>query len=152
MRQDDEITAALRQCQRLLRQQLAVNDARKNRLAEVARDRLAYGDYRHTLSGLEAVITTAWQRRSSRKVRKGKSKEKEKEKEEVYVMGGKKAPGSALPDQVKKAIEARRKWIDSVGAALEGEDMEGRYKGLPTRSIYEGIDDQIRDAGAVGDK
>src|SRR6478752_5469183 len=136
MRQDDEITAALRQCQRILQQQLAVNDARKNRLADAARDRLAYGDYKHTLSGLEAVITTAWQRRSSRKVRKGKSKEKEKEKEDVYVMG-KKMPGSALPEQVKKAMEARRKWIDSVGIAFEGEDTAGRFKDLPTRSIYD---------------
>ncbi len=150
MRQDDEITASLRQCQRLLRQQLAVNDARKNRLADAARDRLAYGDYKHTLSGLEAVITTAWQRRSSRKVRKGKSKDKEKEKEDVYVIG-KKMPGSALPEQVKKAMEARRKWIDSVGVAFEGEETAGRFKDLPTRSIYEGVDDQCREERIEGE-
>lgn len=149
MRQDDEITAALRQCQALLGKQIAINDARKNRLAEIARDRLAYGEYKHTLAGLESVIAQGWQRRQSRKARKGKSKEKEKD--EVYLTTTRRSAASAapFPEQVKKAIETRRKWIEAVGVSFDDPEVVARFKEPPTQSIYEGIEEDGADTRDV---
>lgn len=62
-RDDDEITSALRQCQRLLVHQTAVNEARKTRLAEIAKQRLAYTEYRAALDGVEKSIEEAWLKR-----------------------------------------------------------------------------------------
>ncbi|WVQ83275.1 hypothetical protein IAT38_005414 [Cryptococcus sp. DSM 104549] len=62
-REDDEVTSALRQCQRLLSQQTTINDARKARLVEIAKQRLAYSEYTSALDGIEKSIEEGWARR-----------------------------------------------------------------------------------------
>lgn len=141
----------MRQCQQLLKSQVSINDARKSRIATLARDRLAYSEYKHNLEGVERLIEQAWTRRSSRKARKGKAKDKDKD-EGYHIVGGKKA---ALPDNVKKALETRRRWLD-LGKTFDetsgGEGMQGRFKGMPVHSIFQGIDEDGREAGLEHDE
>ncbi|KAL5512012.1 NGG1 [Sanghuangporus vaninii] len=74
---DDPIAIALRQCQRQLREASATNKVRRKRLAEIARDRLAYQEYVDTRDVLDKniqVIYTKLQRKDGPKVNKKKKK------------------------------------------------------------------------------
>lgn len=152
MREDDEISCALRQCQRLLKTQVAVNNARKDRLLQVTKERLAYSEYKKVLEGLEKLIEQAWVKRYAALKKAGKKqKGKGKEHAAAAATGDTVAPAGRregvppLSDQVKLAMDARRRWLDTVGAALEGDPVVGRYRGLPVASIYAGIDERGRE-------
>jgi transcriptional adapter 3 len=134
-KEDDEIAMVLRQAQRSLRDQIAHNNVRKDRLTELVRDRLAYTGYKKTLEGMEKVIENAWLKRSTRKPKKSKSKDKE-ELAQSKRIGDK----SLLPEAVKLAIDARRRWIDIVGGAMATPEVGTRYTGLPVESVYHGLD------------
>ena len=122
----------MRQCQRLLVQQTAVNDARKQRLAEAARRRLAFADYSSTLEGIEKAIEAGWAKRVKK-----------------YGIAPKKtaAPGQPVPhrppvqENLKRLIAVRRTWLDSVGQIMR-ERPRGEVMGLPTESIYQGIGEE----------
>ena len=141
-KEDDEIAAALRQCQRALRDQVTSNNARKERLTGLVRDRLAYGAYEKSLEGLEKPIEGAWLKRSARRNKKQKSSSHREEGNSIRRPGEK----VSLPDNVKQAMEARRRWIDAVGPVLEAPDVQGKFTGLPERSIYDGLEDLKDDA------
>ena len=141
-KEDDEIAAALRQCQRALRDQVTSNNARKERLTGLVRDRLAYGAYEKSLEGLEKTIEGAWLKRSARRNKKQKSSSHREEGNSIR-RPGEKVP---LPDNVKQAMEARRRWIDAVGPLMEAPDVQGKFTGLPERSIYDGLEDLKDDA------
>lgn len=140
-KEDDEIAAAIRQCQRALRDQVNSNNARKERLTGLVKDRLAYGGYERTLEGLEKAIEGAWLKRSARKHKK--QKPNHRDEGNSARRPGEKVP---LPDAVKQAMEARRRWIDVVGGAMEAPDVQGRFTGLPERSIYDEMEDLKDDA------
>ncbi|KAJ9100647.1 hypothetical protein QFC21_003692 [Naganishia friedmannii] len=157
LREDDEICCALRSSQRLLRTQIAVNNARKDRLLQVTKERLAYGEYKKVLEGLEKLIEQAWTKRYAA-IKKAGKRQKGKEKVNansstttdagagpVAVTPSKREGVPPLSDQVKLAMSARRRWLDTVGHALEDDPVVGRYRGLPQRSIYEGIDKNGRE-------
>jgi transcriptional adapter 3 len=112
----------------MLTQQSALNDARKTRLAEVSRHRLAYVDYQTALEGIEKSIEAGWAKRIKK-----------------YTIQPKKgaAPGGfgprpPVPENLKRLVGIRQGWIDKVGKIL-AERPIGEVRGLPTSSIYEGI-------------
>ncbi|KAJ9127119.1 hypothetical protein QFC24_001354 [Naganishia onofrii] len=157
LREDDEICCALRSSQRLLKTQIAVNNARKDRLLQVTKERLAYGEYKKVLEGLEKLIEQAWTKRyaaikKAGKRQKGKGKANANSNTTtdagagpVAVTPSKREGVPPLSDQVKLAMSARRRWLDTVGHALENDPVVGRYRGLPQQSIYEGIDENGRE-------
>ncbi|KAE8220030.1 hypothetical protein CF319_g6383 [Tilletia indica] len=78
LRTDDEISSALRQTQRALREQMTINAARKKRLFEIAHDRMAYQDYANALSSVEKDVETHWYKRQKQlKTRRDREKERE---------------------------------------------------------------------------
>ena len=81
-REDDEISHALRACQRLLREQTNLNKARKDRLAERVRGRIAYQEYETLRDGLEAVIEGAWHKRQRAAQRRAHKEKKDKDKKD----------------------------------------------------------------------
>lgn len=139
----------------MLKTQVAVNNARKDRLLQVTKERLAYSEYKKVLEGLEKLIEQAWTKRYAALKKAGKKQKGKAAKEQAL---GDVAPGSTgltpskrregvppLSDQVKLAMSARRRWLDTVGHALEHDPVVGRYRGLPQKSIYEGIDERGRE-------
>lgn len=133
---DDEITSSLRQCQRLLLQQTSLNDARKARLAEVAKGRLAVAEYNSILEGIEKSLEASWAKRIKKH---GLTPKKSS-------AGGSTRP--PVPENMKKLVSIRQRWLDQVGHAV----VQGQSKGLPTRSIYEGVgDDEEHDEKIVED-
>ncbi|EJU05837.1 hypothetical protein DACRYDRAFT_113871 [Dacryopinax primogenitus] len=64
--EDDSILAELRQCQKLLKDQMALNAARKYRLLKRCEDRLAYQDYVHQLERMDEQILSEWQKLSKK--------------------------------------------------------------------------------------
>ncbi|KAJ9122412.1 hypothetical protein QFC22_001837 [Naganishia vaughanmartiniae] len=159
LREDDEICCALRSSQRLLKTQIAVNNARKDRLLQVTKERLAYGEYKKVLEGLEKLIEQAWTKRYAA-IKKAGKRQKAKGKANASANGNTTTDAGAGPvavtpsrregippltDQVKLAMSARRRWLGTVGHALEDDPVVGRYRGLPQRSIYEGIDENGRE-------
>ncbi|WWC59513.1 uncharacterized protein I303_102069 [Kwoniella dejecticola CBS 10117] len=139
-REDDEITAALRQSQRLLAQQTTLNDARKARLAEIAKQRLAYSEYQSLLEGIEKSIESGW----SKRVKK-------------YGLTPKKNSAGhstkpPVPDNLKKLVQTRKQWLDGIGQLMK-ERPRGQVVGLPAHSIFEGIgEDEEKDEKSVEDQ
>ncbi|OCF45848.1 hypothetical protein I317_00336 [Kwoniella heveanensis CBS 569] len=147
-REDDEVTSSLRQCQRLLSQQTAINDARKNRLAEIAKQRLAYTEYTSALEGIEKSIEAAWAKR----IKKYGTTPKKSNSNH----GNSQANGSGrppVPETMKKLVDIRKHWIEVVGAKMK-ERPRGEMVGIPAKSIYEGIggDDEEKDEKSVEDE
>ena len=142
-RDDDEITSSLRQCQRLLLQQTSLNDARKSRLAEVARHRLAFAEYQNALEGLEKSIEAGWAKRVKK-----------------HGMAPKRAGPSGIvdrrppvPENLRRLVGVRKGWLQSVGRVMRDRPI-GEVLGLPTSSIYEGIGEESeeRDEKTVEDE
>ncbi|KAK0552828.1 Transcriptional regulator [Tilletia horrida] len=76
LRTDDEISSALRQAQRALREQMTINSARKKRLFEIAHDRMAYQDFANALHSVEKDVEQHWYKRQrQQKARREREKE-----------------------------------------------------------------------------
>jgi transcriptional adapter 3 len=149
-RADDEISTSLRQCQKLLATQTALNTARKSILLSIAKDRLAFAEYQQCLDGLDRVIESAWVKRQKLAVRQQKRKlgapplpgtsvrisAKEKERDDRE-----REQQQRLMETVRRAMDRRRLLVDHVGAIFreEEEDEPGRFFGLPKTSVYEGL-------------
>ena len=52
--------------------------------------------------------------------------------------------------ELQAMMETRRQWTETVGAVFEEKEAEqpGRIYGLPERSIYEGIEEEVESAVA----
>ncbi|WWC86866.1 uncharacterized protein L201_001745 [Kwoniella dendrophila CBS 6074] len=142
-REDDEITSALRQSQRLLLQQTSLNEARKAKIAEIAKQRLAYNEYTSLLEGIEKSIESGWSKRTKK-----------------YGITPKKGSSSTttkppIPDNLKKLVLTRKHWLDTVGQLMK-ERPRGQVVGLPQTSIYQGIiggeDEEKTDEKSVEDQ
>ncbi|ODN79641.1 hypothetical protein L202_03583 [Cryptococcus amylolentus CBS 6039] len=146
-RDDDEVSSALRQCQRLLAHQTSLNDARKARLVELSKQRLAYTEYRAALDGIEKSIEEAWAKRIKKY---GLSPKKHphpptvegsygtiigEHGEVVHLNASGRPP---VPDSLKRLVETRKGWIGSVGQVIK-ERPRGELVGIPGSSVFEGV-------------
>jgi len=52
----------------------------------------------------------------------------------------------SVNEQLQQLVETRRHWVDSVGAVFDAKEKEmpGRLYGLPKRSVFEGVDEEVR--------
>lgn len=167
---DDPIATALRQAQRDLREVVATNKARKERLAAIARDRLGYQEYIDLRESIDKNISNMYAKLQKKDIPKlGKKKKKGLG---LDVNGNSSStsllpPGSlsgiaphpaalglnpdedhtlVISDQLKQLVETRRQWVDQVGAVFEEKQREnaGRIWGLPKKSVFEGIEDEVK--------
>ncbi|KAG2073485.1 hypothetical protein BDR04DRAFT_1010580 [Suillus decipiens] len=161
---DDPIATALRHAQRQLRTVVAMNKARKERLAAIARDRLGYQEYLDLRSALDKSITSAYskvQKKDEPKLNKKKKKLSEVNGSVNGSTSGASAPKPSpaalglgpdddlhlvVPEHLQQLVETRRQWVASVGGVFDEKEREcpGRIWDLPRRSIYEGLEDAIR--------
>lgn len=51
-----------------------------------------------------------------------------------------------VPEQLRQLVQVREAWVDTVGGVFEGKQLDepGRIWGLPRKSVFEGIDEQVR--------
>ena len=161
---DDPIATALRHAQAGLRTVHATNKARRARLAAIVKDRLAYQEYVEARDNLDRAITSLYsklQKKDGPKANKKKKKNAEPAPgaSNGVVPNGLPMPSPAalglitdnehqvsIPEQLRQLVQTRRQWVDTVGSFLEGKerDSPGRIVGFPTSSIYEGIDEEVR--------
>lgn len=164
---DDPIATALRHAQSELRAVVAINKARKERLASVAKDRLGYQEYLELRDSLDKSITSLYSKLQKKDAPKlGKKKKKTPEVNGSVSGGGTsvelpKPPPSALglgpdddlhlvvPDQLKQLVETRQHWVTMVGGVFDEKERTypGRIWGLPQKSIYEGLEEADKHNG-----
>ncbi|KAI0150023.1 histone acetyltransferases subunit 3-domain-containing protein [Hypoxylon sp. NC0597] len=122
---DDEVAARLRLLQDRLREQMLINGARKARLTELVKERMAHQEYTTILEDLDTQVQNAYLKRT-RTI--GKSK---KSKRPGGAGGGSHAAsggatGTARPgigDVTKTLMERRRRWIESIGPVFNDPNL-----------------------------
>ncbi|GJN88461.1 hypothetical protein Rhopal_001427-T1 [Rhodotorula paludigena] len=153
-REDDEISAALRACQRLLHQQTELNEARKAVLQQLVKDRMAYQDYETARDAQERVIEAGWTKRMRVDVKK---KKKGKERDRRPGGGGGAAAGGAgagdgdpskapVSADLVEAVEKRDRLVSTFKPFFEEDGGDrGRFFGLPETSVYEELEGLLDD-------
>ena len=161
---DDPIATALREAQRELRKVVATNKARKARLISIACDRLGYQEYLEVRDSIDKNITTLYHKLQRKDAPKALKKKKKSPPQGAAGGGDDTGPGLlpqcpaalglmqddenhlSVNEQLKQLVETRRQWVDSVGAVFDAKEREipGRLYGLPKRSVYEGIEEEVR--------
>lgn len=131
---DDEVAERLRSLQSELKTQLIVNSARKRRLLEVARERLAYQEYYTIHNDLDAQLQNAFLKRSRTL---GKPKKPGAHKYRPGASGnagsvsgqgvGVSRPG--IGDTTRALMDRRRRWSKSIGPIFQSEKFSVPPKG-----------------------
>lgn len=119
---DDEVAARLRLLQDRLREQMLINGARKSKLSELVRERMAFQEYQTILEDLDSQVQAAYLKRTRTM---GKTKKKQRPGA-AGAAAGAAAAGLARPgigDLTKTLMERRRRWIDSIGTVFDGENL-----------------------------
>ncbi|KAK9775466.1 putative Transcriptional adapter 3 [Seiridium cardinale] len=122
---DDEVAGRLRLLQNRLRDQILINGARKARLTELVKERMAHQEYQTILEDLDSQVQGAYLKRTRTL---GKSK---KNKRPGGAGGGNQAAGNAaagmarpgIGDVAKTLMERRRRWIDSIGTVFDDPNL-----------------------------
>ncbi|KAI1498187.1 histone acetyltransferase subunit 3 [Biscogniauxia marginata] len=122
---DDEVAGRLRLLQDKLREQMLINGARKARLTELVKERMAYQEYQTILEDLDSQVQGAYLKRTRTM---GKSK---KSKRPGGAGGGSHPSGNAaagmarpgIGDVTKTLMERRRRWIDNIGTVFDDESL-----------------------------
>lgn len=124
---DDEIAARLRLLQAQLKEQAIINGARKARMMDLVKERMAHQEYTTILEDLDGQVQSAYMKRTRSM---GKSK---KTKRPGGAGGGSHFVGAAgsgmarpgIGDMTKTLMERRKKWIDNIGPVFGNEKSLG---------------------------
>jgi transcriptional adapter 3 len=114
---DDDVAARLRILQARLKEQSIVNGAKKARLMELVKERMAHQEYSTIHEDLDAQVQTAYTKRT-------RTMGKNKKQKKAGAASGAGAAGLARPgigDMTKTVMERRAKWISVVGPVFENE-------------------------------
>ena len=132
---DDDVAERLRALQSELRKQSITNGARKARILELARERMAYQEYSTILEDLDAQVQQAYLKRT-RTLGKGKKHTKRPGGAGggSHYVGGGSGPGAGVTkpgigDVARQLMERRRKWIDSIGPVFASDVTEVKGEG-----------------------
>ncbi|EPE30825.1 hypothetical protein GLAREA_03792 [Glarea lozoyensis ATCC 20868] len=122
--EDDEIAVRLRSLQAELRQQAVMNGARKARLQELVKERMAHQEYTTILEDLDGQVQTAYLKRTRTMGKNKKTKRPGGAGGGSHFVGSGGANGMARPgigDLTKTVMERRKKWIEGVGPVFDDE-------------------------------
>lgn len=118
---DDEVAARLRLLQDRLREHMLMNGARKDKLSELVRERMAFQEYQTILEDLDSQVQAAYLKRT-----RTMGKTKKKARPGAAGAAASAAAGIARPgigDLTKTLMERRRRWIESIGTVFDGENL-----------------------------
>ncbi|PGH00792.1 hypothetical protein AJ80_09131 [Polytolypa hystricis UAMH7299] len=121
---DDDIAERLRLLQAELKKQMITNGARKTRLLEVARERLAYQEYITIHDDLDSQVQQAYLKRTRTL---GKSKKGSQAKHRPGGAGGGSHPVSSavgisrpgIGDVARTLMDRRKRWDDCIGPVFQ---------------------------------
>ncbi|KAL1988031.1 hypothetical protein VTN96DRAFT_1555 [Rasamsonia emersonii] len=120
---DDDIAQRLRLLQSELKKQMIINGARKARLLEIARERMAYQEYTTIHDDLDAQVQQAYLKRTRTL---GKSKKGSQAKHRPGGAGGGShvvsAAGVGRPgigDVARTLMDRRKRWRDCIGPVFK---------------------------------
>lgn len=119
---DDEVAARLRLLQSRLREQMLINGARKARLTELVKERMAHQEYQTILEDLDTQVQAAYLKRTRTM---GKTK-KAKRPGGAVAAAAQGASGMARPgigDVTKTLMERRKRWVDTIGSCFDDESL-----------------------------
>ncbi|KAH8422622.1 histone acetyltransferase NGG1 [Aspergillus melleus] len=116
---DDDIAQRLRLLQSELKKQMIINSARKTRLLEIARERMAHQEYMTIHDDLDSQVQQAYLKRTRTL---GKSKKGSQAKHRPGGAGGGSHVASAagvgrpaIGDVARTLMDRRKRWIDCIG-------------------------------------
>ncbi|KAL0935281.1 transcriptional regulator [Colletotrichum truncatum] len=121
---DDEVAARLRSLQGRLREQMLINGARKARLTELVKERMAHQEYQTILEDLDSQVQAAYLKRTRTMGKSKKNKRPGGAGGGSHAVGG--AAGMARPgigDMTKTLMERRKRWIDTIGSVFDDENL-----------------------------
>ncbi|KAI9931675.1 Transcriptional regulator [Aspergillus wentii] len=120
---DDDIAQRLRLLQSELRKQMIINSARKARMLEIARERMAYQEYTTIHDDLDSQVQQAYLKRTRTL---GKSKKGSQAKHRPGGAGGGShvvsAAGVSRPaigDVARTLMDRRKRWDDCIGPVFK---------------------------------
>lgn len=135
---DDEVAGRLRFLQSRLKQQMLINGARKAKLTELVRERMAHQEYSTILEDLDSQVQAAYTKRTRTMGKSKKTKRPGGAGGGSHMVGG--AAGTARPgigDLTKTLMERRKKWMRTIGGIFTDE-MLGKVprQSDPDSSIF----------------
>lgn len=122
---DDEVAGRLRELQSRLREQMLINGARKSKLTELIRERMAHQEYSTILEDLDSQVQAAYTKRTRTMGKSKKTKRPGGAGGGSHFVGGG-AAGTARPgigDLTKTLMERRKKWIRTIGGIFTDETV-----------------------------
>ncbi|KAK3329531.1 histone acetyltransferases subunit 3-domain-containing protein [Apodospora peruviana] len=122
---DDEVAARMRLLQSRLREQVLLNGARKSRLTELVKERMAHQEYQTILEDLDSQVQAAYLKRTRTM---GKKPKKARPGGAAAVPAASAAGGTGMArpgigDLTKTLMERRRRWIENIGTVFEDEGL-----------------------------
>lgn len=116
---DDDIAQRLRLLQSELKKQIIINNARKARILDIARERMAHQEYTTIHDDLDTQVQQAYLKRSRTL---GKSKKGSQAKNRPGGAGGGSHIGAARPaigDAARTLMDRRKRWEDCIGPVFQ---------------------------------
>jgi transcriptional adapter 3 len=126
---DDEVAARMRLLQARLREQVLVNGARKARLTELVKERMAFQEYQTILEDLDSQVQAAYLKRTrtmGKKPKKARPGQSAAAAAAAAAAAGGAGAGMARPgigDLTRTLMERRRRWIESIGTVFDDEAL-----------------------------
>ncbi|KAK4444315.1 putative transcriptional adapter 3 [Podospora aff. communis PSN243] len=121
---DDEVAARLRLLQARLREQVLLNGARKARLTDLVKERMAHQEYQTILEDLDTQVQAAYLKRTrtmGKKPKKARPGAAAAAAPGLAAAAGMARPG--IGDLTKTLMERRRRWIESIGTVFDDEGI-----------------------------
>lgn len=120
---DDEVSGRLRLLQQRLREQMLVNGARKARLMELVKERMAHQEYQTILEDLDTQVQGAYLKRTRTMGKTKKNKRPGGAGGGSHFVGAANTARPGIGDLTKTLMERRKRWISTIGSIFDDEGM-----------------------------
>lgn len=137
-REDDEISAELRELQNSLKQVTVKNQKRKNALIPLVERRLAWQEYSSILDDLDKQIDQAYVKRI-RVPKKRKKNQPSTPSAASTESASQAAQQKAANSSLKALLDKRQRWITKIGPLFDRPEI---MKRIPKESVFKDLDQE----------
>jgi len=118
---DDDVAARLRALQAQLKEQSIINGARKARMMDLVKERMAHQEYTTILEDLDNQVQTAFSKRTRTMGKNKKTKRPGGAGGGSHFVGAGSVARPGIGDMTKTLMDRRKKWIDGIGPVFDKE-------------------------------